>query len=687
MAQWMAPFPPPQPQAGAGGLVLGVASGGARGLKLGARPEGVSSFASHRRPSSAAATAVDEGKILWALWDTVNKGGRTLYGKPCTDLRSFFDALDADGQGIIVRDRLRDALVRLGIGLTKAQANVLVNRIDADIEGTVDFDELSSWVRRREDPATAKQRLETAGRSWGAGSARPPDEDLPSARKRTGGRGRSSRGRSSRGRGGGSGGRGAGRRGSGATKPPGTFGTVPQPKWEPPEDGFPPDERHEFMRIPIKNPLPVHNPKEYVEPKSSQLEAAIIMHERGFMKRHAKHSEQIAARKQKQKDKATEYQRQVKERAATKLLLNEQSRKEDLALKFGLKMREIESSEWEEVEEELESEVERRERRRRREQEMRDDPEGVRQRRQRRKARRVGAALRIQAWYRGAYVRRVVMRELRREAAKRRQREAIQTRKRENACMDCIDSVITLVERQELDEKIELLQHLEQLKNQQQQLENQFNVFLDPSTTEEQRRQARRLADQDEVRMCRRWPKYVVWEAVAQAREAELQAAAEEEARAQEEAKTALPQLFESDWSSLGQGLQAAAGRLGFREECWPELEENACGAMPWDYVEGTLRLATVAGLLELTAANWDKVVLCKPIPKKIYRIGPGGTAYTRRKEAEVKELRESSERESMAVRLHKLAIFLSTFQGGASRAHSLSITSADILSSCPHAP
>ena len=31
----------------------------------------------------------------------------------------------------------------------------------------------------------------------------------------------------------------------------------------------------------------------------------------------------------------------------------------------------------------------------------------------------------------------------------------------------------------------------------------------------------RRLADQDEVRMCRRWPKYVVWEAVAQAREAE----------------------------------------------------------------------------------------------------------------------------------------------------------------------
>ena len=94
----------------------------------------------------------------------------------------------------------------------------------------------------------------------------------------------------------------SGRRGSGATKPPGTFGTVPQPKWEPPEDGFPPDERHEFMRIPIKNPLPVHNPKEYVEPKSSQLEAAIIMHERGFMKRHAKHSEQIAARKQKQKD-------------------------------------------------------------------------------------------------------------------------------------------------------------------------------------------------------------------------------------------------------------------------------------------------------------------------------------------------------------------------------------------------
>ena len=74
-------------------------------------------------------TGINEPGVLGVLWEAIHHG-RTLYGRPCTDLRSFFEACDTEGHEAIVNDRLRDALLRLGVGLTTQQVETLISTID-----------------------------------------------------------------------------------------------------------------------------------------------------------------------------------------------------------------------------------------------------------------------------------------------------------------------------------------------------------------------------------------------------------------------------------------------------------------------------------------------------------------------------------------------------------------------------
>eukprot|EP01043_Picozoa_sp_COSAG02_P059982 COSAG02_NODE_7746_length_2863_cov_41.939942_1_plen_522_part_10 len=80
------------------------------------------------------------------LWDAIHHG-RTLYGKPCTSIRSFFKAVDKANKGSVRRNALGAALTRLDVGLSEAQVVRLLKTMDADNSGGVDFAEFSSWMR------------------------------------------------------------------------------------------------------------------------------------------------------------------------------------------------------------------------------------------------------------------------------------------------------------------------------------------------------------------------------------------------------------------------------------------------------------------------------------------------------------------------------------------------------------
>lgn len=117
-----APRPPPSRTEGVGG----AGPQGARRVTLKPREPGVSTFAQRRvQPGST----IDEAGILGVLWEAIHHG-RTLYGRPCKDLRSFFDACDPEGHEAIVNDRLSDAMLRLGVGLTPQQVDTLISTID-----------------------------------------------------------------------------------------------------------------------------------------------------------------------------------------------------------------------------------------------------------------------------------------------------------------------------------------------------------------------------------------------------------------------------------------------------------------------------------------------------------------------------------------------------------------------------
>eukprot|EP01043_Picozoa_sp_COSAG02_P025914 COSAG02_NODE_1475_length_12422_cov_20.622170_5_plen_1358_part_00 len=507
-----------------------------------------------------------------------------------------------------------------------------------DVSGTVDYEELENWMKGRDEKAAAKYR---AGRgAAGDLAARPPwrgGKEQPASGKSKTSSSRLPAVSSARG-------------------------------CASPLD----EDRHVYLRRDMSALIPNAQPTLHVQPKASQLEAAIVMHERGFQERQLIYSEERAAARAEADKIARAQRRQLKEKNQQRLVESERQRKEDIAAKFGLKMTEIEPAEWVEVEAALEAQVERREKKKRRKEQKRNDPTAVRRKRERVKAKRVESALMIQAWMRGAYTRRVVVQQLQSEKRERERKEALRQRKRLEVCDAVVEKFITDLERLESMEQVELMNQLRTLQNQKVQLEEQFHAVLDPTETALAKAKAKLLAE--EGKYAQRWAK------LQKKREDEERAQEEELAREIERAKTKLPAIFGTEgdvdasppvpatpaveWAALPRGQEAALTRLGFRAQCWPELEENAIAAVQklngdllwdqwhvgtWRHIDQTLLLGTVASIIGLTEWNWNKLKRCKPIPKPVYRIGAPPPVV-------VEEQRPVPESKSVA--LHKLAIY-----------------------------
>ena len=627
-------------------------------MTLKPREPGVSTFAQRRpgegaTPSQIPGRTINEGVALGVLWEAIHIG-RTLYGKPCTDLRSFFDACDTDGHEAIVNDRLSDAMMRLGVGLTSAQVETLLATIEVDVSGTVDYDELETWMKRRDQKAakryasglvSSSARADPASRApWGSKAAQGE-----AGKKEKGGKNASKSVRMPR-----------------LPAVSSARGSASSPLLD--------DDRHEYLKRDMTVMTPLHNPSLYVEPKASQLEAAIIMHEAGYLQKRDVYLEERSAQRAAEHRKDRASRQKLKQKNQQRIIDGERHRKEDIAAKFGLKMTDTPETqeEWAEVEAELEAQVKRRERRRRQKDELREDPESARRKRERAKAKRVGAALLIQSWMRGAYTRRVVVGQLKKLQAERWRKEALRERKRLDVCDAVVEKLVTDLERMESMEKVALMNQLQKLVDQQSELDMQYDAFLDPTETAEKKEKAKQLAE--EAKYAQRWAK------LQQKRDDKDRRVEEEKQRAIERAQTNLPAIFGWDgdeethrlkraaveWSKLGMGKQEAALRLGFHPINWPELEDNAIAAAPglnrklgyeewhpesWQRVEKKLCLGSVAGILGLTARNWTKLTRCKPVPKPVHRIGEPAPE-------KVDVAVSTGKQESEAIRLYKLAVY-----------------------------
>lgn len=79
---------------------------------------------------------------------------RTLYGRKLGDARKTFGLMDRDGNGFLSREEFAEGLNRLDFGLTDAQLAEVLNAVDTDRNGTVEYDE---FLARLQDGADEGQ--------------------------------------------------------------------------------------------------------------------------------------------------------------------------------------------------------------------------------------------------------------------------------------------------------------------------------------------------------------------------------------------------------------------------------------------------------------------------------------------------------------------------------------------------
>lgn len=116
---------------------------------------------------STSATVLDgrfgykvEPRLLQQLWAAIHHE-RTLFGRPCRNVRTFFDAADRQSTGALTRRELADAMVRLDMGLSPVQLDRMLSTIDAEDgakDGLIQYNEFAGWLHGRLGEQQLKQQ-------------------------------------------------------------------------------------------------------------------------------------------------------------------------------------------------------------------------------------------------------------------------------------------------------------------------------------------------------------------------------------------------------------------------------------------------------------------------------------------------------------------------------------------------
>lgn len=71
-----------------------------------------------------------------------------IFGTGKTEIRAVFDSIDLDGNGELDREEMDQAIARLGLELSKGEIDQLMEEMDTDKNGTVDYGEFVAWERQ-----------------------------------------------------------------------------------------------------------------------------------------------------------------------------------------------------------------------------------------------------------------------------------------------------------------------------------------------------------------------------------------------------------------------------------------------------------------------------------------------------------------------------------------------------------
>lgn len=98
-------------------------------------------------------------KVMKQINFALSFGSRKLYGRPIQDARSFFQALDRHGNGVLERKDIAQGFKRLDIVLPANTLEMLVKMVDQDANGFVSVDELLKALERSERVAAKSEGL------------------------------------------------------------------------------------------------------------------------------------------------------------------------------------------------------------------------------------------------------------------------------------------------------------------------------------------------------------------------------------------------------------------------------------------------------------------------------------------------------------------------------------------------
>lgn len=72
-------------------------------------------------------------------------------------MKDCFNCLDADGGGTIGLEELENPLIGLGFAETREDVKALIEEVDKDGNGDIDFDEFCSIIKNKERDEKSKQ--------------------------------------------------------------------------------------------------------------------------------------------------------------------------------------------------------------------------------------------------------------------------------------------------------------------------------------------------------------------------------------------------------------------------------------------------------------------------------------------------------------------------------------------------
>ncbi|KAF4656346.1 apoptosis-inducing factor [Perkinsus chesapeaki] len=98
--------------------------------------------------------------------ESLNLGGGLLTDEQIDEFKEAFDMFDKDGEGTIGPDEFTSMMKTLGLELTEKEVLLLLQEVDEDKSGEIEFEEMLSALVRNMRETTIEEQMEEAYRTF-----------------------------------------------------------------------------------------------------------------------------------------------------------------------------------------------------------------------------------------------------------------------------------------------------------------------------------------------------------------------------------------------------------------------------------------------------------------------------------------------------------------------------------------